>query len=214
MKILFSFSQQSLLQHLLNCLGIGHQDGHSIDHLTGVHSLGGDVLTVDFCTGQSRENLSCQHQNLQISHIRGDHVSAQSHWVDLGVDAIAAALPFVPAGTTKALKAADKGVDAVQNAKTVDNVSFSVSSVLKNRVKLRNETKQAVRNAAPKTKDGKFIDPNTLQPIEKGQEVFGHKYGHEWYQYKRNPANQNKTRKDVIKDQNEVHPTFRVIVVN
>ena len=137
------------------------------------------------------------------AHIRGDHVSAQSHWVDLGVDAIAAALPFVPAGTTKALKAADKGVDAVQNAKTVDNVSFSVSSVLKNRVKLRNETKQAVRNAAPKTKDGKFIDPNTLQPIEKGQEVFGHKYGHEWYQYKRNPANQNKTRKDVIKDQND-----------
>ena len=137
------------------------------------------------------------------AHIRGDHVSAQSHWVDLGVDAVAAALPFVPAGTTKALKAADKGVDAVQNAKTVDNVSFSVSSVLKNRVKLRNETKQAVRNAAPKTKDGKFIDPNTLQPIEKGQEVFGHKYGHEWYQYKRNPANQNKTRKDVIKDQND-----------
>ena len=51
------------------------------------------------------------------AHIRGDHVSAQSHWVDLGVDAVAAALPFVPAGTTKALKAADKGVDAVKTAK-------------------------------------------------------------------------------------------------
>ena len=38
------------------------------------------------------------------AHIRGDHVSAQSHWVDLGVDAVAAALPFVPAGTTKALR--------------------------------------------------------------------------------------------------------------
>ena len=50
------------------------------------------------------------------AHIRGDHVSAQSHWVDLGVDAVAAALPFVPAGTTKALKAADKGVDAVKTA--------------------------------------------------------------------------------------------------
>ena len=57
------------------------------------------------------------------AHIRGDHVSAQSHWVDLGVDAIAAALPFVPAGTTKALKAADKGVDAVKAAKQVDKAS-------------------------------------------------------------------------------------------
>ena len=57
------------------------------------------------------------------AHLRGDHVSAQSHWVDLGVDAIAAALPFVPAGTTKALKAADKGVDAVKTAKQVDKAS-------------------------------------------------------------------------------------------
>ena len=54
------------------------------------------------------------------AHIRGDHVSAQSHWVDLGVDAVAAALPFVPAGTTKALKAVDKGVDAVKATKQVD----------------------------------------------------------------------------------------------
>ena len=57
------------------------------------------------------------------AHIRGDHVSAQSHWVDLGVDTVAAALPFVPAGTTKALKAADKGVDAVKAAKQVDKAS-------------------------------------------------------------------------------------------
>ncbi|WP_301937568.1 hypothetical protein [Bacteroides gallinaceum] len=57
------------------------------------------------------------------AHIRGDHVSAQSHWVDLGMDAAAAIVPFVPAGATKALKAADKSVDAVKAAKQVDKVT-------------------------------------------------------------------------------------------
>ena len=69
------------------------------------------------------------------AHIRGDHVSAQSHWVDLGVDAVAAALPFVPAGTTKALKAADKGVDAVKAAKQVDKASDVNNSSNKSNVK-------------------------------------------------------------------------------
>ena len=54
------------------------------------------------------------------AHIRGDHVSAQSYWVDFGMDAAAVAIPFVPAGATKVLKAADKGVDAVKAAKQVD----------------------------------------------------------------------------------------------
>ncbi|KQS94101.1 hypothetical protein ASG21_17750 [Chryseobacterium sp. Leaf394] len=42
------------------------------------------------------------------------------------------------------------------------------TDVMKNRVKLRKETKEAIRDAAPKTKDGKFIDPNTGKPTEKG----------------------------------------------
>ena len=73
------------------------------------------------------------------AHIRGDHVSAQSHWVDLGVDAIAAALPFVPAGTTKALKAADKGVDAVKTAKQVDKASDVSKTVIGNKENLQIE---------------------------------------------------------------------------
>ncbi|MDN0048455.1 RHS repeat-associated core domain-containing protein, partial [Bacteroides gallinaceum] len=67
------------------------------------------------------------------AHIRGDHVSAQSHWVDLGVDAVAAALPFVPAGTTKAIKAADKGVDAVKAAKQVDKASDVTGTAIKDK---------------------------------------------------------------------------------
>ena len=67
------------------------------------------------------------------AHIRGDHVSAQSHWVDLGVDTVAAALPFVPAGTTKALKAADKGVDAVKAAKQVDKASDVTGTAIKDK---------------------------------------------------------------------------------
>ena len=57
------------------------------------------------------------------AHIRGDHASAQSHWVDLGLDAAAAIVPFVPAGATKALKAANQGVDAVKAAKQVDKAA-------------------------------------------------------------------------------------------
>lgn len=34
------------------------------------------------------------------------------------------------------------------------------------------------------------------------QKNFGHKNGHEWGKYKKDPVNQNKTRKEVIKDQN------------
>ena len=67
------------------------------------------------------------------AHIRGDHVSAQSHWVDLGVDAVAAALPFVPAGTTKAIKAADKGADAVKAAKQVDKASDVTGTAIKDK---------------------------------------------------------------------------------
>ncbi|MBE6288049.1 MAG: type IV secretion protein Rhs [Mediterranea massiliensis] len=46
------------------------------------------------------------------------------------------------------------------------------------------------------------FDPNTNLPIEKGQEVFGHKTGKEWGKYKKETSNQNKTRKEVIEDQN------------
>ena len=126
------------------------------------------------------------------NHIQGDHEQAQSHWKDAGADALATAAPFIPAGVTK-LKYADDAVDA---AKTTTN------DVMKNRVKLRKSTKETIKEVAPKTEEGLFIDPNTNLPIEKGQEVFGHKTGQEWGKYKKETSNQNKTRKEVIEDQN------------
>ena len=74
---------------------------------------------------------------------------------------------------------------------------------LARRAKLRGETKKIVKEKALKTDDGRFIDPNTRLPIEKGQEVFGHKPGHEWHNYKKDPANKQKTRKEVVDDQND-----------
>ena len=73
------------------------------------------------------------------AHIRGDHASAQSHWVDLGMDAAAAIVPFVPAGTTKALKAADKGVDAVKAAKQADKASDVSKTIIGNKENLQIE---------------------------------------------------------------------------
>jgi hypothetical protein len=55
-----------------------------------------------------------------VNHIKGDHTAARSNWVDLGLDAGAMLIPYVPAGATKALKAADKAVDA---AKAVDKTT-------------------------------------------------------------------------------------------
>ena len=50
-----------------------------------------------------------------VNHIKGDHVQAQSHWTDAGVDALAMAIPGVPAGVSK-LKYADDIVNTINKA--------------------------------------------------------------------------------------------------
>ena len=136
---------------------------------------------------------------------RGNIGAAVLDGVGIIADAVAVALPLVPGGAGAAIKGAravDKAVDAVSSANKVNDVSKAVNNTMKHRVKLRVGTKQAIKDAAIKTENGLFIDPNTLQAIEKRQEVFGHKKGHEWKQYKNNPDNQKKTRQEVIEDQN------------
>nr|WP_321521006.1 RHS repeat-associated core domain-containing protein [uncultured Macellibacteroides sp.] len=138
-----------------------------------------------------------------ISNVRQGNVgSAILDGVGVVVDAAAVVLPVIPGGAgagIKAYRAADNAVDAAQSVKTADKGV----DAMKNRVKLQKDTKEAIKDAAPKTRDGSFIDPNTGKPIEKGQEVYGHKTGEEWSKYKKDPANQDKTRKEVIKDQND-----------
>ena len=118
--------------------------------------------------------------------------------VGIVFDAVAVALPVVPGGVSagiKVVRTSDNVVDVVTTANKSNNV-------MKNRVKLRKGTKEAVKDLAPKTEEGLFVDPNTNMPIEKGQEVFGHKKGQEWSKYKNDPVNKSKTRKEVIEDQN------------
>jgi RHS repeat-associated protein len=118
--------------------------------------------------------------------------------VGIVFDAVAVALPVVPGGIGAGIKAV-RATDDVADVVTTANKS---NNVMKNRVKLRKGTKEAVKDLAPKTGEGLFVDPNTNLPIEKGQEVFGHKKGQEWSKYKNDPVNKNKTRKEVIEDQN------------
>ena len=67
---------------------------------------------------------------------------------------------------------------------------------------LRKGTKEAIENSALKDADGNPLDPNTFRPIEQGNGQFGHKYGHEWTKFSRDPANQGLTRQQVLDAQN------------
>lgn len=74
---------------------------------------------------------------------------------------------------------------------------------LRTRAPLREDTKNSVRSRARRDPaSGRFLDANTDRIIEPGREHFGHKAGHEWRAYKRDPANRVKTRTQVIEDQN------------
>ncbi len=56
-------------------------------------------------------------------HIDGDHEAAKGHWVDAGVDVVAAIIPFVPAGASKVAKASAEVVESsVKAANKADNV--------------------------------------------------------------------------------------------
>lgn len=71
----------------------------------------------------------------------------------------------------------------------------------KNRVKLRKNTVKQIKENAPKTKDGRYIDPNTLQPID-GPYDIGHKYGQEWRTRKKMHQEKGSTRKEVLDTEN------------
>jgi len=138
----------------------------------------------------------------------------------LGADVTCLVIPVATGGglSVRAAKSTAKAVDKALDAKKIVTKTTDASNVvakvekkvaktdldpLSKRVSLRKGTKEEIRKNAPKTKSGNYIDPNTGKPIEKGQEVFGHKTGQEWSKYKKDPANKDKTRKEVISDQND-----------
>ncbi|OAS14762.1 HNH/endo VII family nuclease [Paenibacillus oryzisoli] len=60
---------------------------------------------------------------------------------------------------------------------------------------IRKEVRKEVENRAPKTDDGKFIDPNTGKPIE-GKYDLGHKPGNEHWREAEKAKKQGLTQKE------------------
>ena len=51
-----------------------------------------------------------------VNHIKGDHKTARSHWGNAAFDAGAMLIPYVPAGTSKVVKAGASGAKALDRA--------------------------------------------------------------------------------------------------
>ena len=78
------------------------------------------------------------------------------------------------------------------------------NSATKNRVKLRKSTTEKIKENAPKTTDGDYIDPNTGKVISKdGPYDIGHKPGNEWRTRKKMHEQKGSTRKEVIEAEND-----------
>ena len=74
---------------------------------------------------------------------------------------------------------------------------------LQRRPKWRKETKDYLYENSEKTEDGKYISAKTHKPIEPGDEIIGHQ-NQSWREYQEATENQNKTRKEVIDDYNDL----------
>jgi len=71
------------------------------------------------------------------------------------------------------------------------------------RVDLREPTKQAIQDAAPKTADGDYIDPNTGQVIpQDGPFDYGHTPGNEWWRTQEMARSEGWSREEVIEFEN------------
>lgn len=51
-----------------------------------------------------------------VNHIKGDHKTARSHWGNAAFDVGAMLIPYVPAGTSKVVKAGASGAKALDRA--------------------------------------------------------------------------------------------------
>jgi len=108
-----------------------------------------------------------------VDHVKGDHEQAQSHWQDAGADAVAMAIPGLPAGISK-LKYADDVADFAKSAKKADNTIEDVAkfgsqadtySVTRNQA-FKNAKEQ---NGIPKSQQpDNVIKPNTPEGINMG----------------------------------------------
>ncbi|MGC4962709.1 HNH/ENDO VII family nuclease [Gordonia sp. DT101] len=95
---------------------------------------------------------------------------------------VAAGAGAVMAGPTLAQDFGNtkSALDDLLNAKPVEIAMREPRPDLMRRPYIRKGVRQKVDQNAPKTADGRYIDPNTRQPIE-GKPDLGHKPGHEWW---------------------------------
>ena len=79
-------------------------------------------------------------------HVKGNHEHARSYWKDAGYDLVAAAIPFVPAGATKAIKGAGKVINVVKGADKAAEVGKTTNKVVES-----GKTYQTYTKMNPKT---------------------------------------------------------------
>lgn len=123
--------------------------------------------------------------------------------VQLGADPVTDGLE-VAVGTEMA---ADGAVEVAVETTTevgVDSAADQAVDVAARRVTLRVGTKASIKEAAPKTPEGDFIDPNTGQVIPRdGPFHYGHKPGFEWWRTQQIARSEGWTRQDVIEFEND-----------
>jgi len=130
---------------------------------------------------------------------------------------LAAVVPGLAFG--KIAQAMKAGVKTSQGAKTSVQVEKAAeqsdsmaeaarkirsrADVATQRVTLRPVTVTRIREAAPKTADGNFIDPNTGKAIVRGEEDIGHKPGYEWRCIQAKAVENSWTREQLIEYAND-----------
>jgi hypothetical protein len=108
-----------------------------------------------------------------VNHIKGDHTAAVGNWTDLGLDAAAVVIPYVPAGATKVLKAADKAVDVGKAVdKTTDAAKVSKYSDVPNPKNVKEggsftkTQKQNILEANKQQNGGKFVSDESGKVLD------------------------------------------------
>ena len=86
------------------------------------------------------------------------------------------------------VKVANKVDDVADSVKTIDNAKDL------HRPYIRKATREAVEKSAAKLPDGRFLDANTLLPIN-GKYDLGHVYGHEFWRKRERAMNLGWTQK-------------------
>ncbi|WP_315087434.1 RHS repeat domain-containing protein [Bacteroides heparinolyticus] len=116
-----------------------------------------------------------------VNHIKGDHQAAKANWADLGLDAGAMLIPYVPAGTSKVLKAGATGAKALDKAadgiKTMDKAVDARKSTkifdggVSTNSKTSNEALRKAKdaNGIPRSQQpDKTVKPNTPEGEKAG----------------------------------------------